>query len=146
MSVYIRVHPSLSGKIQGLCGNNNGDGDDDFVSSTGVTESNPANFADSWKTDGSCKNREDPGINPVILRNFWWFLHCQYKSLKTSVNHYWSSVKSGVVAMVKRRRRSNCSNETLVQKGNYPHNWHRFTSWLIEKNTLIKKETSWRAS
>ncbi|XP_075252382.1 mucin-6-like isoform X2 [Convolutriloba macropyga] len=72
MSVYVRVHPTLSGQISGLCGNYNGDVKDDLKSSTGVIETNPDNFANSWKTDGNCPDRINPGHNPRdSIRSSW---------------------------------------------------------------------------
>ncbi len=73
MSVYVRIDPSLSGNVAGLCGNDNGDASDDFMSSTNVIETNSDNFAHSWKTDGNCPNRNSGGENPVSP--FSYFYH-----------------------------------------------------------------------
>ena len=67
MSVYVRVHPTLSGQLAGLCGNYDGDANNDFISTNDAPESNPDNFANSWKTDGNCPDRINPGLNPVSM-------------------------------------------------------------------------------
>ncbi|XP_063716118.1 SCO-spondin-like [Symsagittifera roscoffensis] len=77
MSVYVRLHPTLSGQVAGLCGNYNGDSGDDFRSSVNVIETNPENFADSWKTDGNCVKRTNLQLNEHdSVRSSWAEKQC----------------------------------------------------------------------
>ena len=49
-----------SGRTCGLCGNFNGDRNDDFMSPQMLPETLPNNFGDSWKIDSSCPDAVSP--------------------------------------------------------------------------------------
>ena len=72
MSVYIRLNPTLSGQVRGLCGNDNGDATGDLRSSNNVMETNTDNFANSWKTDGNCQDRSDLGLDEEASIRYTW--------------------------------------------------------------------------
>lgn len=48
------------GRTCGLCGNFNGDRNDDFMSPQMLPETLPNNFGDSWKIDSSCPDAVSP--------------------------------------------------------------------------------------
>ncbi|XP_075924085.1 uncharacterized protein LOC116943709 [Petromyzon marinus] len=53
--LYIRLHPKYMGLVEGLCGNFNGDQNDDFVTpAAGPPEEMPNIFGDSWKVHAYC--------------------------------------------------------------------------------------------
>ncbi|CAH1257629.1 MUC5AC [Branchiostoma lanceolatum] len=65
-SVYAYLDPSLQGQMCGLCGNSNGNPDDDFTLRSGVTMSSPTAFGNSWKmseADETCPDvpLDNPG-------------------------------------------------------------------------------------
>lgn len=51
MSVYVTVPEDDNGKTSGLCGNNNGNAEDDMTGPTGqtFTEEQKRQFVDSWR-------------------------------------------------------------------------------------------------
>ena len=53
-SIYIRLKPKWRGRVQGLCGNFNFDGSDDFKTPSGLIEGSSDIFGDSWKLHKYC--------------------------------------------------------------------------------------------
>ncbi|KAI3371238.1 hypothetical protein L3Q82_023860 [Scortum barcoo] len=84
-TVRIQLEPQHSGEVCGLCGNFDGDGQNDFTTQGQLTVSNPIEFANSWKASSSCSDVEtnvDPcEVNPN--RHHWAKAMC---SIMTEVN------------------------------------------------------------
>ncbi|KAI5606502.1 SCO-spondin, partial [Silurus asotus] len=70
MRVYVRLEPHLQGRVGGLCGNFDGDTENDFTTRQGIVESTPELFGNSWKVSPSCPDvseqdlRDPCNINP----------------------------------------------------------------------------------
>ncbi|KAK3550975.1 hypothetical protein QTP70_011460 [Hemibagrus guttatus] len=70
MRVYVRLEPHLRGRVGGLCGNFDGDSENDFTTRQGIVESTPELFGNSWKVSPSCPDvseqdlRDPCNINP----------------------------------------------------------------------------------
>ncbi|XP_072306545.1 SCO-spondin [Eucyclogobius newberryi] len=54
MRVYVRLAAHLRGRVGGLCGNFDGDTENDFTTRQGIAESTPELFGNSWKVSPSC--------------------------------------------------------------------------------------------
>lgn len=54
--VYLKLENRWKGKVQGLCGNYNGDELDDFMNPSNGVESSPIVFGHSWKLEDSCQS------------------------------------------------------------------------------------------
>ncbi len=69
---------SVQGDVCGLCGNFDGDGQNDFTTQDQLIVSNPLDFANSWKLSSSCPDVEanaDPcGARPN--RQSWAKMMC----------------------------------------------------------------------
>ncbi|XDV53251.1 hypothetical protein PO909_021807 [Leuciscus waleckii] len=62
-SVMIQLHPKLKGKVCGLCGNFDGNANNDFMKSNGAEVTDPEEFGNSWKVNPICpdvKNVKHP--------------------------------------------------------------------------------------
>uniref|UniRef100_A0A3Q1FCU8 SCO-spondin n=1 Tax=Acanthochromis polyacanthus TaxID=80966 RepID=A0A3Q1FCU8_9TELE len=59
MRVYVRLAAHLRGRVGGLCGNFDGDTENDFTTRQGIVESTAELFGNSWKVSPSC-----PDLNP----------------------------------------------------------------------------------
>ena len=64
-NVYVTVQDRYKGKTLGLCGNYNGNPNDEFVKKDKTTTGNANAFSDSWKVDRSCPN-PPPLPNPCL--------------------------------------------------------------------------------
>ncbi|XP_077066319.1 uncharacterized protein LOC143720620 [Siphateles boraxobius] len=53
-SVMIQLHPKLKGKVCGLCGNFDGNANNDFMKLNGEVVTDPEEFGNSWKVNPSC--------------------------------------------------------------------------------------------
>ncbi|XP_075745319.1 hemocytin isoform X1 [Rhipicephalus microplus] len=58
--LHIDSPASLSGQLRGLCGTNNRNQKDDFLTPAGDVEGNVRTFVDKWKVDASCD--EEDGV------------------------------------------------------------------------------------
>ncbi|KAI7792293.1 SCO-spondin [Triplophysa rosa] len=68
MRVYVRLMPHLSGRMGGLCGNFDGDAENDFTTRQGIMESTPELFGNSWKVSPSCPDVTDQDLrDPCII-------------------------------------------------------------------------------
>ncbi|XP_045898553.1 mucin-5AC-like, partial [Micropterus dolomieu] len=67
MQVYIKASVSNKGKLNGLCGNFNNVGADDFKSTNGLIEGTAWTFANTWKTKASCPDVTNILRDPCIL-------------------------------------------------------------------------------
>lgn len=64
MRVYLHLAAHLRGKVGGLCGNFDGDAENDFTTRQGIVESTAELFGNSWKVSPSC-----PDVANQDLRN-----------------------------------------------------------------------------
>ncbi|KAJ8002529.1 hypothetical protein DPEC_G00159860 [Dallia pectoralis] len=67
MQVYITLDESYKTKTQGLCGNFNKVLSDDMKSPQGIVEGTAYSFANSWKANPTCTDREDRADDPCSL-------------------------------------------------------------------------------
>ncbi|XP_044212417.1 mucin-2-like [Thunnus albacares] len=77
-TVRILLEPQHRGEVCGLCGDFDGDGQNDFTTQGQLTVSNPLEFANSWKVSSTCPDVEanvDPcGATPN--RHHWAKMMC----------------------------------------------------------------------
>lgn len=78
-SIYVTVHPGYKGTLCGLCGNFNGNSEDDLLMPRGnMVETSVVTFAEAWKVTTSCPataSSEDPCVtNPS--RKTWAEYSC----------------------------------------------------------------------
>lgn len=52
--IDVKAPPSLKGKTKGLCGTYDGKQNNDFLTPTGIVETNPNIFGNQWKSEKSC--------------------------------------------------------------------------------------------
>ncbi|XP_015224778.1 PREDICTED: SCO-spondin-like, partial [Cyprinodon variegatus] len=69
MRVYLRLAPHLQGQVGGLCGNFDGDTENDFTTRQGIVESTPELFGNSWKVSPSCPDVENQDLRDPCARN-----------------------------------------------------------------------------
>ncbi|XP_054246711.1 mucin-5AC [Indicator indicator] len=55
-SIFIKLSPSFEGHVCGLCGNYDGNGNNDFTTRSQSVVGNVQEFANSWKVSSSCPN------------------------------------------------------------------------------------------
>ncbi|XP_035518766.1 mucin-2-like [Morone saxatilis] len=67
-TVRILLDPKHSGEVCGLCGNFDGNGQNDFTTNGQLTVSNQLEFANSWKVSSSCLD-VDVNVDPCVERN-----------------------------------------------------------------------------
>uniref|UniRef100_A0A8C4DDR5 Mucin-2 n=1 Tax=Dicentrarchus labrax TaxID=13489 RepID=A0A8C4DDR5_DICLA len=67
-TVRILLDPKHSGEVCGLCGNFDGDAQNDFTTNGQLTVSNQLEFANSWKVSSSCIDM-DMNVDPCVERN-----------------------------------------------------------------------------
>ncbi|XP_075883254.1 mucin-2-like [Nelusetta ayraudi] len=66
-TVRILLEPQHSGEVCGLCGDFDGDGQNDFTTQGQLIVSNPVDFANSWKVSSSCPDVEN-STDPCVMR------------------------------------------------------------------------------
>uniref|UniRef100_A0AAV2L5H3 SCO-spondin n=1 Tax=Knipowitschia caucasica TaxID=637954 RepID=A0AAV2L5H3_KNICA len=69
MRVYVRLAPRLRGRVAGLCGNFDGDTENDFTTRQGIVESTPELFGNSWKVSASCPDVADQDLRDPCKLN-----------------------------------------------------------------------------
>ncbi|XP_023811499.1 mucin-2 [Oryzias latipes] len=77
-TIRILLEPQHSGEVCGLCGNFDGDGQNDFTTQGQMVVTNPLEFANSWKVRSSCKDVEE-NVDPCDLepkRQHWAKMMC----------------------------------------------------------------------
>lgn len=62
MRVYVRLAAHLRGQVGGLCGNFDGDTENDFTTRQGIIESTAELFGNSWKVSPSCPDVADQDL------------------------------------------------------------------------------------
>ena len=62
MRVYVRLAAHLRGRVGGLCGNFDGDTENDFTTRQGIIESTAELFGNSWKVSPSCPDVADQDL------------------------------------------------------------------------------------
>ncbi|CAK6975811.1 SCO-spondin isoform X5 [Scomber scombrus] len=69
MRVYVRLAAHLRGRVGGLCGNFDGDTENDFTTRQGIVESTPELFGNSWKVSPSCPDVADQDLRDPCTLN-----------------------------------------------------------------------------
>ncbi|KAM8881275.1 SCO-spondin isoform 1-T4 [Synchiropus picturatus] len=69
MRVYVRLAAHLRGRVGGLCGNFDGDTENDFTTRQGIVESTPELFGNSWKLSPSCPDVSDQDLRDPCALN-----------------------------------------------------------------------------
>ncbi|XP_066217583.1 mucin-2-like [Saccopteryx leptura] len=67
MQLFVTLDQSVQGRVQGLCGNFNGQEGDDFKTASGLVEATGAGFANTWKAQSSCRDKLDWLDDPCSL-------------------------------------------------------------------------------
>uniref|UniRef100_A0A8C7U0W8 VWFD domain-containing protein n=1 Tax=Oncorhynchus mykiss TaxID=8022 RepID=A0A8C7U0W8_ONCMY len=77
-SMFIKLNPQFKGHVCGLCGNYDGNANNDFTTRSQAVVVNPLDFGNSWKVSASCpdaKNKRSPcTANPY--RQSWSQKQC----------------------------------------------------------------------
>ncbi|XP_039408874.1 mucin-2 [Corvus cornix cornix] len=66
-TVFIKLSPDYKGKVCGLCGNFDDKANNDFTTRSGLQESNPLDFGNSWKQSPMCPDVTEE-IKPCDLK------------------------------------------------------------------------------
>ncbi|KAI9545246.1 hypothetical protein NQZ68_037826 [Dissostichus eleginoides] len=69
MRVYVRLSAHLRGRVSGLCGNFDGDTENDFTTRQGIVESTAELFGNSWKVSPSCPDVADQDLRDPCALN-----------------------------------------------------------------------------
>lgn len=76
MRVYVRLAAHLRGRVSGLCGNFDGDTENDFTTRQGIVESTAELFGNSWKVSPSCPDVADQDLrDPCAVSSTWTFIN-----------------------------------------------------------------------
>lgn len=75
--VYLKLDNRWKGKVQGLCGNYNYDGLDDFTNPSKGVESSPTIFGHSWRLDDSCASKLVPECYQQVKSIYFLFFQSQ---------------------------------------------------------------------
>ena len=76
MRVYVRLAAHLQGRVGGLCGNFDGDTENDFTTRQGIVESTAELFGNSWKVSPSCPDVADQDLrDPCGVSSNANFIH-----------------------------------------------------------------------
>nr|CAI9704871.1 unnamed protein product [Rangifer tarandus platyrhynchus] len=67
MQLFLTLDQAAQGRVQGLCGNFNGLEGDDFKTAGGLVEATGAGFANTWKVQASCQDKQDWLDDPCSL-------------------------------------------------------------------------------
>ncbi|XP_022611938.1 mucin-2-like [Seriola dumerili] len=84
-TVHIRLEPGHSGEVCGLCGDFDGNGQNDFTTQGQLVVSNPIEFANSWKVSSTCPDVE-MNVDPCVVnknRHSWAKMMCSIITGKT---------------------------------------------------------------
>lgn len=78
MRVYVRLAAHLQGRVGGLCGNFDGDTENDFTTRQGIVESAVELFGNSWKVSPSCPDVADQDLrDPCAVSTIQRHVHSQ---------------------------------------------------------------------
>ncbi|XP_015209797.2 SCO-spondin [Lepisosteus oculatus] len=69
MRVYVRLAPEFRGQVAGLCGNFDGDAENDFATRQGIIESTPELFGNSWRVSPSCPEVSSHNIHEPCIEH-----------------------------------------------------------------------------
>ncbi|XP_023784693.1 LOW QUALITY PROTEIN: mucin-5AC [Cyanistes caeruleus] len=77
-SIFIKLSPSFQGHVCGLCGNYDGNGNNDFTTRSQSVVGNVLEFANSWKVSSSCPdaNRTQDPCSANPYRKAWAQKQC----------------------------------------------------------------------
>lgn len=74
MRVYVRLAAFLHGQVGGLCGNFDGDTENDFTTRQGIIESTAELFGNSWKVSPSCPDVADQDLRDPCAVSLMYLL------------------------------------------------------------------------
>lgn len=77
MRVYVRLAAHLHGQVAGLCGNFDGDTENDFTTRQGIIESTAELFGNSWKVSPSCPDVADQDLRDPCAVSSARLLTCE---------------------------------------------------------------------
>ena len=91
MRVYVRVAAHLRGRVGGLCGNFDGDTENDFTTRQGIVESTAELFGNSWKVSPSCPDVADQDLrDPCAVSSTQ--IHAHIHISAHTHTHIWRSM------------------------------------------------------
>lgn len=68
--LYMKLDPSFQGRVGGLCGNFDGDTENDFTTRQGIVESTSDLFGNSWRVSQSCPEVHNANLqHPCTVSN-----------------------------------------------------------------------------
>lgn len=80
MRVYVRLAAHLRGRVGGLCGNFDGDTENDFTTRQGIVESTAELFGNSWKVSPSCPDVADQDLrDPCSVSSVQTCAHAHFR-------------------------------------------------------------------
>lgn len=84
MRVYVRLAAHLRGRVGGLCGNFDGDTENDFTTRQGIVETTAELFGNSWKVSPSCPDVADQDLrDPCAVSSTQTYAHLHTHSHTT---------------------------------------------------------------
>lgn len=87
MRVYVRLAAHLRGRVGGLCGNFDGNTENDFTTRQGIVESTPELFGNSWKVSPSCPDVADQDLRDPCAVSSDTDTHTQTHPMKINLAH-----------------------------------------------------------
>ncbi|XP_067105512.1 mucin-5B-like [Osmerus mordax] len=77
-SLFIKISPVFQGQVCGLCGNYDGNGQNDFTTRNQETVVDPLDFGNSWKNNPTCPNAvaSKPACTTNPYRQAWSLKKC----------------------------------------------------------------------
>lgn len=79
MRVYVRLAVFLHGQVGGLCGNFDGNTENDFTTRQGIIESTAELFGNSWKVSPSCPDVADQDLrDPCAVSSMYSLAHTRW--------------------------------------------------------------------
>ncbi|XP_059508203.1 mucin-6-like [Stegostoma tigrinum] len=88
MQLYIIIDENFSMTTHGLCGNFDGNSQNDFKSSMGIQEGTASSFVDSWRVIEHCQSAQDKDCDPCSLsqsNSMFAESHCSILMNKSSI-------------------------------------------------------------
>lgn len=89
MRVYVRLAAHLRGRVGGLCGNFDGDTENDFTTRQGIIESTAELFGNSWKVSPSCPDVADQDLrDPCAVSSNTHIYTLIYRNIKANLQFF----------------------------------------------------------
>lgn len=91
MRIYVRLAAFLHGQVGGLCGNFDGNTENDFTTRQGIIESTAELFGNSWKVSPSCPDVADQDLRDPCavsaMSSLALMLKCSNEKIKMKNNN-----------------------------------------------------------